>query len=128
MRFLVDECTGPKVAKWLKEQRHKVYSVYDEVRGADDYSILKIANEKNYILITNDKDFGELITRSKKSHKGVILLRLEDERTENKIRVLQKLLKSQSKKLEGNFTIVTEKIVRIISEGKKSKIVIEKEK
>ncbi|MGC9777667.1 MAG: DUF5615 family PIN-like protein [Candidatus Heimdallarchaeota archaeon] len=128
MRFLVDECTEPKVAKWLKEQRHKVYSVYDEVRGADDDSILKIANEKNYILITNDKDFGELITRLKKSHKGAILLKLEDERTENKIRVLQKLLKSQSKKLEGNFTIVTEKIIRIISEGKKSKIVIEKEK
>lgn len=36
------------------------------------------------ILITNDKDFGELIYRGKKLHRGVILLRLEDERADNK--------------------------------------------
>jgi uncharacterized protein with PIN domain len=30
MRFLVDECTGPAVAKWLREQGHDVVSVYDE--------------------------------------------------------------------------------------------------
>ena len=85
MKFLVDECTGPVVAKWLKNLHHDVFSVYDEARGLDDESIINKANEENYILITNDKDFGELIFRLKKLHKGVILLRLEDERTANKI-------------------------------------------
>ena len=33
MRFLVDECTGPAVAEWLREQKHDVFSVYDEARG-----------------------------------------------------------------------------------------------
>jgi len=33
MRFLVDECTGPKVARWLREQGHEVFSVYDEARN-----------------------------------------------------------------------------------------------
>ncbi len=36
MRFLVDECTGPKVAQWLRDQGHEVFSVYDEARGLDD--------------------------------------------------------------------------------------------
>ena len=30
MRFLVDECTGPTVAKWLRGKSHEVFSVYDE--------------------------------------------------------------------------------------------------
>ena len=58
MRFLVDECTGPFVAKWLRNLNHEVFSVYDEARGLDDESIIEKANRENYILITNDKDFG----------------------------------------------------------------------
>lgn len=27
MRFLVDECTGPAVARWLREQKHEAFSV-----------------------------------------------------------------------------------------------------
>ncbi len=33
MRFLVDECTGPMVALWLRDQGHEVYSVYHAARG-----------------------------------------------------------------------------------------------
>ena len=92
MRFLVDECTGPAVAKWLRSSHHDVFSVYDEDRGLDDESIIEKANRENYILITNDKDFGELVFHMRKAHKGVILLRLEDERAENKIAVLRRVL------------------------------------
>ena len=44
MRFLVDECTGPAVAKWLQSSGHVVLSVYDEARGLDDESIIAKAN------------------------------------------------------------------------------------
>jgi len=113
VRFLVDECTGPAVARWLRNLHHNVYSVYDEDRGLDDESILRKANRGNYILITNDKDFGELIFRMRRPHKGVILLRLDDERAENKIAVLQRVFKSYSNKLANNLVVVTEKTVRI---------------
>lgn len=80
MRFLVDECTGPAVARWLRDQQHTVFSVYEEARGiADDYVIQK-AYDENWILITNDKGFGEKIYRERRSHRGVIFLRLDDER------------------------------------------------
>ena len=114
MRFLVDECTGPSVAKWLKENGHQVYSVYDKSRGLDDKSILKIAFEKNYILITNDSDFGELVFRQKKAHKGVILLKLDDLRPKNKIAILNKLIKSHSESLHDNFVVASENKVKII--------------
>ena len=44
MRFLVDESTGPRVARWLREQGHDVFSVYEQSRGiADDEVIQKPA-------------------------------------------------------------------------------------
>ena len=114
MRFLVDECTGPRVANWLEDQGYNVFSVYEKARGSDDETILKIANKNNYILITNDSDFGELIFRHRKPHKGVILLRLDDSRPVNKISILDKLIKSYKESLKNNFVVVTEKKLRII--------------
>ena len=73
MRFLVDECTGSLVAQKLRELHHDVFSVYDETPGLDDESIIEKAYRGNYILITNDKDFGELVFRMRKPHKGVVL-------------------------------------------------------
>ena len=94
---------------------HEVFSVYDESRGIDNGNLMKTANEGKYIVITNDKDFGELIFRMNKPHKGIVLLRLEDERPKNKIAVLEKLLDLYSDKLKDNFVVVTEKNVRIIA-------------
>ena len=59
MRFLVDESTGPTVAEWLSGQGHEVFSVYESARGLDDDAIVQKAHLENWILITNDKDFGE---------------------------------------------------------------------
>ena len=118
MKFIVDECTGPKVAKWLKSIGHEIFSVHDESRGVDDETIINKANKENFILITNDKDFGELIFKMNKEHKGVILLSLENESPENKILVLSKLLESYSEKLANNFTVVSEKSIKIIEREK----------
>ena len=63
MRFLVDECTGPQTARWLREQGHDVFSIYEQARGLDDDSVLQTAVEQRRILITNDKDFDEMIFR-----------------------------------------------------------------
>jgi len=63
VRFLVDECTGPAVAHWLSEQGHEVFSVYDEARGIGDDQIIQKASVENWILITNDKDFGARVYR-----------------------------------------------------------------
>jgi len=113
MQFLIDECTGPAVARWLREQGHAVFSVFEQARGMDDDDIVEKAHNENRILITNDKDFGEKIYRDRKPHKGVILLRLDDERAKSKIRVIQRLLENYSDRLQDNFIVATEQRVRI---------------
>ncbi len=112
MRFLVDECTGPSVASWLRSQNHEVFSVYEEARGIDDDEIMRKVREENWILVTNDKDFGEKVYRNGQIHRGVILLRLEDERPASKIRVLSRLLATYSDRLQDSFIVATETQVR----------------
>jgi predicted nuclease of predicted toxin-antitoxin system len=112
MRFLVDECTGPAVAAWLRERGHDVVSVYDQIRGSDDDAVIQIAGQEKRVLITNDKHFGEKVFRSGHAHCGVILLRLEDERPASKIAVLGRLLGSYADRLESSFIVVSERRVR----------------
>ena len=112
MRFLVDECTGPTVATWLLSNGHEVFSVFDKARGMDDDNIIQKAREENWILITNDKDFGDKVYRDGQLHKGVILLRLEDERSKSKIQMLSRLLDKYVERLPDAFVVVTEKQVR----------------
>jgi len=112
MRFLVDECTGSKVARWLRDESHEVFSAFDEARGMADDDILTKAFSEDWILITNDKDFGEMIFRERREHHGVIFMRLDDERAANKIEVLRRLLAGYAEKLPEQFVVVTETKVR----------------
>ena len=70
MRFLVDESTGPHVARWLRHEGHDVFSVYDEARGIGDDEIIQKAFIENRILITNDKGFGEKVLSGAASARG----------------------------------------------------------
>lgn len=112
MRFLVDECTGPFVAQWLRREAHEVFSVYDEARGMTDDEILAKAHSEQWILITNDKDFGEKVFRDGHPHHGVVLLRLQDERASSKVDALQRLLEEHSDQLADRFVVVTERQIR----------------
>ncbi|MFZ0927945.1 MAG: DUF5615 family PIN-like protein [Syntrophobacteraceae bacterium] len=112
MRFIVDECTGPAVARWLRAEQHDVFSVYDEARGIDDDEVIHRAYAEHRVLITNNKDFGEKIYRERRLHRGLILLRLADERSTIKIEVLRKLLSTYSDRIPGQFVVVTETKVR----------------
>ncbi|MCH7497694.1 MAG: DUF5615 family PIN-like protein [Candidatus Marinimicrobia bacterium] len=113
MRFLVDENVGPSVADWLTEQRHDVFSVYKDYRGENDTFVLEKAQFEDRILITSDKDFGEIVFRKKRPHSGVILLRLANEQPMKTIAALRRLLDQYADQLAGRFVVVTETFVRI---------------
>jgi predicted nuclease of predicted toxin-antitoxin system len=114
MRFLVDESTGPAAARWLRAQGHEVFSVYAEARGMTDDAILQKAFDENWVLITNDRDFGEMVFRERRQHRGVVLLRLDDERTANKIETLRRLLETYADRVADRFLVVTETRIRIV--------------
>ncbi len=112
MRFLVDECTGPGVGRWLRQQGHDVFSVFEEARGTSDEDVLRKAHLENRILITNDKDFGDEVYRLKRPHRGIVLLRLDDETSQNTINTLERLLNAFGVELPDRFVVVTDTQVR----------------
>ena len=112
MRFLVDENAGPSIARWLGEQGHDVFSVFDAARGLPDNDIIRMAFADNRNLITSDKDFGTKVYREQWPHRGVVLLRLKDERLIAKRSALQQLLAHYSDRLPDNFVVVSERRVR----------------
>lgn len=118
IKFIVDECTGPAAAKWVSLAGYQVLSIYDEKRGLRDIEILRLAQIENWVIITNDKDFGDMVFKEGLSHHGIILLRLDDERSKNKVAVLDKLFRGYFSEFLENFVVVTEKSVRVIKQVK----------
>ena len=115
MLFLVDEWTGTSVADWLKSEKHEVFSVFEQWRGVSDNEIIEKCQNEDYILITFDKDFGEMVFRNQKVHNGIILLRCEPNILKKRIEVLNKLIQNYSDSLQNNFVVVTNDKVRIVT-------------
>jgi predicted nuclease of predicted toxin-antitoxin system len=113
MQFIVDESAGSAVVEYLRIAGHDVLAVSEAMPQADDQDILARARSERRILITNDKDFGDLVFRSGQSHHGVVLLRLHDESPANRVRVMKGLLEQYADRLADHFTVATEAAVRI---------------
>ncbi|MBC8045343.1 MAG: DUF5615 family PIN-like protein [Fimbriimonadaceae bacterium] len=76
MKFLADEGVAIAIVEALRKENYDVKFIWEISRGVADDFILQQANSDNRLLITQDKDFGELVFRNKQSHKGVILIRI----------------------------------------------------
>ena len=113
LRFLVDNSSGKKLADVLKNNNYDVIYAGEDFPEAEDIELLKKAEKDNRILITNDKDFGDLIFRYKKPSSGVIFLRLKIDFPEHRIKVLLTLIKKLGTKLNKKFIVASEDRIRI---------------
>lgn len=113
MKFLVDECTGTSVVACLRSEGHDAMAVVEVMPEADDEEILDRAVREGRIVVTNDKDFGELVFRSGWEHRGVVLLRLRDERAENKVRIIKAVLAQVGERLRNHYIVASEAGIRV---------------
>jgi predicted nuclease of predicted toxin-antitoxin system len=118
VRFLVDESTGAAVVGYLRSAGHDVLAVAQTMSQADDPDILARAAGEGRILVTNDKDSGQLVFCNGQAHSGVVLLRLQDESSANRVGVVKALLEQPKDQLAGHFTVATERGMRIRPLGK----------
>jgi predicted nuclease of predicted toxin-antitoxin system len=117
MRFIVDESTGAAVVRYLRDAGHDVLAVAEGMPQAPDPDILSEASDQRRILVTNDKDFGELVFRGGQAHSGVLLLRLQDESSANRVRVVRTVLERYASRLSSSFVVATDGYVRIRPSG-----------
>ncbi|MEK6888431.1 MAG: DUF5615 family PIN-like protein [Candidatus Aenigmatarchaeota archaeon] len=109
MKFLVDANLGRKFVNLMQKAGYDTIFAKDLSPLSTDEEILAKANVEERVIITNDKDFGELVFRSGKAARGVILLRTIATGSVERFELAKGVLdKSKSK-----FIVVEEGRVRI---------------
>lgn len=113
MRILANENVTRTVIESLRAKGHDVLSVKESLRGEKDEAILAKAQSEQYLVLTHDKDFGELAFRfGLPSECGVILVRLSGtNRDADNQRVLD-AIESRSD-WPGHFSVITEDRIRM---------------
>ena len=113
MRFLLDESADTRLGNYLADLGHDVTSVAGHhSQSLRDPEVLAIANREGRILITNDRDFGELVFPHHQPHTGVILFRLRTTALVTKVERLSYILSRYANQLD-QFLVVTEHRVRV---------------
>lgn len=114
MKFLLDENVDARLKTHLTALCHDVTRVgSDYPRGLPDRDVLSTAQAEGRILITNDRDFGELVFRLRQPHQGVILLRLGGYvPLTTLIQRLDDVLARYGDQLE-HFIVVTQRTIRL---------------
>ncbi len=97
----------------LRQEGHDVLAVAEMEPGIDDSTVLARANEAGALLVTEDKDFGELVFRQKLIHAGVILVRLAGLTVTVKGGVLSTAIREHGGEMMHAFTVLSPGAVRI---------------
>jgi predicted nuclease of predicted toxin-antitoxin system len=114
MRFLADVNVESEIVDHLRQNGYDIKWIPDYDRQMSDEALLDMAVTEKRILITNDKDFGELAFRQRRPLVGIILLRVTGQRTRDKIRVLGSLLEDHQSKIPGSFIVLSKDKIRVL--------------
>jgi predicted nuclease of predicted toxin-antitoxin system len=75
VRFLADESCDYAVVTALRAAGHDVSAIIETRPGAEDEHVLAISLSETRVLLTEDKDFGNLAYAGRQKTSGVILIR-----------------------------------------------------
>ncbi len=112
-KFVADESVDFRIVEFLRKSGFEVIAIIKENPGIDDEAVLKLATSLNAILLTEDKDFGELTFRLRKPNHGIVLLRLSGILINEKNKKLLEILQKFESKLIDKFTVITADNIRI---------------
>lgn len=113
MRFLANENVPLASVRILQQSGHDVSSASEELPGARDADVLTRAVDEERVVLTFDRDYGELIFRRRHAAPpGVVYFRFEPETPDETAERLLSLLRGSGVQLEGQFTVVERGQVR----------------
>ena len=113
MNLVADEDVDSPVVERLRQDGHDVVYVAELSPSVPDEEVLQQANERRAVLLTSDKDFGELVFRQRLVHSGVVLLRLAGLANATKAEIVSEVCRDHATELPGAFTVISPGQVRI---------------
>jgi predicted nuclease of predicted toxin-antitoxin system len=115
MKILADHCVFGKTVKLLREHGYEVITL-KELGKADteDEEVLSIASSLNAILITNDKDFGNILRYPPERYGGIIVLKITFENQGSIHEILLNMLKKyDQEQLKKALVVINTKTYRM---------------
>ncbi len=113
MRILADENVPKDIAGWLRIAGHDVLVAAESEPGAADSDWVERADREQRLLLTSDKDYGDLVFRDKLTSHGIVLLRLDDLTPAEMLLRLQNAWSVVEANPTGQFIVVTPKKIRV---------------
>ncbi len=113
MKFIADEGVDWQIIGRLRQDGHTVWYVAEMKPGIPDDTVLELANKEGAILLTNDKDFGEIVFREHRATSGIVLIRLAGLSQSGKAERVSKAVQKQGEELLQAFSVVTPHAIRI---------------
>jgi len=110
-RYLADEDFPGPIVRFLRNRGDDVLYAAESMPGTPDEAVLRIASELDRILLTFDRDFGELVVPRQQPVAGVVLFRVKRQSPEVLYPLLETFFDSPLQ-LRGFFTVVTLRTVR----------------
>ncbi len=114
IKFLANVNVEKPLIDFLNEKGFDIKWVTNIDKRMPDDRVCELANSEQRIIITNDKDFGEIVFYQKKIAYGIILLRVKGQKSAEKIVVLDKLLENYQDKIANHFVVITKTKFRFI--------------
>jgi predicted nuclease of predicted toxin-antitoxin system len=96
----------------LRQDAHDVLYVKEAAPGAADATVLQMAADQQRVLLTEDKDFGELVVRLKLPAYGIVLLRINPADSARKLARLRHLLRHHAQRLPASLVVLGENRTR----------------
>jgi predicted nuclease of predicted toxin-antitoxin system len=103
LTFLADESVDKQIVDRLRAAGHHIYSIAETTPGIADSQVLELSNEAAAVLLTADKDFGEMIFRQQLTHVGIVLIRLAGLAPEEKAELASVTINGRLEELQWNF-------------------------
>ncbi len=113
MVFIAEESTDSNIISLLRENEFFVISVKETEPGADDESVLNFCSREQHILITEDKDFGDLVYNFQLPHNGIILIRCNEMQNKAKAQRVVDIIKLHKDELVNCFPVRTPANIRV---------------
>jgi predicted nuclease of predicted toxin-antitoxin system len=113
MKLIADEGVDQPIVASLRVAKFDVTYYAELAPGSDDASILEHAQQAHTLLLTCDKDFGELVFRNRLITAGVVLIRLEGLSADKKARLVTEAVRLHSDQMLNSFSVVSPGMVRI---------------
>lgn len=114
MNLFADENVDRQIVEQLRFDGHEVLYVAELEPSIPDNIVFDRANERSALLLTEDKDFGEIVFRDGRlSSGGVVLLRLAGLSVERKTRIVSDAFRENDLRFLDHFTVISPGKIRM---------------